>query len=102
MRQMLERLMVSRRCCWRAATRSSRLQRVAGQWYVVGFRVAIAITSRRAEGGKAPWATRARRILQTTQALLEIATTPTANGMTVTVQCLGHLQVRRVVWRYHP
>src|SRR6266571_3179488 len=60
MRQILERLMVSMRRCWRAVTRSSKLQRVAGQWYVVGFRVAMAITSSRAEGGKAPRATRAR------------------------------------------
>src|SRR2546430_15690381 len=81
MRQILERLIVPRRRCWRAVTRSSRLQRVAGQWYVGGFRVAIAITASRAEGGKAPRATRAWCILQATQALGEIATSPTANSM---------------------
>ncbi len=91
--------MVSMRRCWRAVTRSSKLQRVAGQWYVVGFRVAMAITSSRAEGGKAPRATRARCILQATQALGEIATAPTANRMAVTVQLLGYLQIGRVRWR---
>src|SRR6266446_6084110 len=83
------------RCCWRVATRSSRLQRVAGQWYVAGLRVAIDSTSRRDEGGKAPRPTRARRILQATEAVLHIATAPTANGMTVTVEFLGHLKIRR-------
>src|SRR5205823_2709207 len=62
-----------------------------------GVRVAIAITARRAAGGKAPWPTGARRILQAMEALRQIATAPTANGMAVTVQCLGHLQIRRVV-----
>src|SRR2546426_8995148 len=94
---MLERLMTHGRCCSRAATRSSRLQRVAAQWYRAGLRVAIAITSRRAEGGKAPRPTRARRILQATEALRKIATAPTANGMAVTVEILGHLKIRRAV-----
>src|SRR5262252_11117793 len=52
MRQMLERLMIPGRRCARAATKSSRLQRVAAQWYVAGLRVAIAITSRCSAGGK--------------------------------------------------
>ena len=69
---------------------------------MAGFLVAIASTSTRSEGGKAPRATRARRILQATQALLKIAISPTANGMAVTVQILGHLQVRRAVWRRRP
>src|SRR2546426_12708287 len=99
MRQILERLMVSMRRCWRAVTRSSKLQRVAGQWYVVGFRVAMAITSSRAEGGKAPRATRARCILQATQALGERATAPTANRMAGAVRVLGDLQIRRGRWR---
>jgi hypothetical protein len=43
----------------------------------------MAITSSRAEGGKAPRATRARGILQATQALGEIATAPTANRIVV-------------------
>src|SRR2546423_15174173 len=83
MRQTLERLMVHGRRCNRAAPRSSRLQRVAGQWYVAGLRVAIDITSRRCEGGKAPGPTQARRILQATEAVYKIATAPTANGMAV-------------------
>src|SRR4051795_13522777 len=97
MRQMLERLMPQGRCCSRAATRSSRLQRVAAQWYRAGLRVAIEITSRRAEGGKAPRPTRARRILQATETLRKIATAPTAHGMAVTVEFLGHLKIRRAV-----
>src|SRR5882672_9172613 len=96
-RQILERLIVQVRPCARAATRSSRLQRVAEQWYRAGLRVAIDITSRRAEGGKAPRPTRARRILQATEALRKIAIAPTANGMAMTVEIMGHLKIRRAV-----
>src|SRR5256885_8069894 len=81
MRQIVERLMVQVRPCTRAATRSSRLQRVAAQWYVAGLRVAIAITSRRAKGGKAPRPTRARRILEAIEAMRKIAMAPTTYGM---------------------
>src|SRR3989442_9291794 len=95
MRQILERLMVSMRRCWRAVTRSSKLQRVAGQWYVVGLRVAIAITSSRAEGGKAPRATRARCILQATQALGKIATAPTTHRMAGTTERPGGVPIWR-------
>jgi hypothetical protein len=90
------------RRCLRAATRSSRRQRVAGQWYVAGLRVAIDMTSRRSEGGKAPGPTRARCILKATQAVLQIATAPTANGMAVTVEILGHRKIRRAVRRRRP
>src|SRR5262245_34028805 len=86
MRQMLERLMILGQRCARAASRSLSPQRVAAQWYVAGLRVAIAITSRRAEGGKAPRPTRARRILQATEALRQRATAPTPHGMAVTWQ----------------
>ena len=41
--------------------------------------------------------TRPRRILQATEALRKIATAPTANGMAVTVEILGHLKIRRAV-----
>src|SRR5262252_1989776 len=102
MRQMLERLMVQGRHCTRAATRSSRLQRVDGPSYVAGLRVAIAITSRRCEGGKAPGSTRAWRLLQAAEAMFAITTAPTAHGMTVTVEFLGHLQIRRTVRRRSP
>src|SRR5437870_6823485 len=94
---MLERLMTHGRCCSRAATRSSRLQRVAAQWYVAGLRVAIAITSRRAEGGKAPRPTGARRIVQATEAVVKITMAPTANSMAITVERRGHLEIRRAV-----
>src|SRR6059036_3691583 len=97
MRQRLERLMTHGRCCSRAATRSSRLQRVAAQWYRAGLRVAIAITSRRAAGGKAPRPTRAWRILQATEALRKRATAPPANGVAVTMEILGDLKIRWVV-----
>src|SRR5712671_4986160 len=102
MRQTLERLMVQERYCPRAATRSSRLQRVAGQWYVVGLRVAINITSSRCEGGKAPGAAQARRILQATEAVYKIATAPTANGMAVTVESFGYLKIGRAVCSRSP
>ena len=59
--------------------------------------MAIAITSRRAEGGKAPRSTRAQRILQATEALRKVATAPTATGMAVTVEILSHLKMRRAV-----
>src|SRR5512145_319883 len=48
-------------------------------------------------GGKAPGPTRARCILKATKAVLKIATAPTANGMAVTVELLGHLKIRRAV-----
>src|ERR671929_579723 len=69
------------------------------QWYVAGLRVAIDITSRRCAGGKAPGPTRARRILQATEAVYTIATAPTANGMAVTIESPGHLKMRRAVRR---
>ena len=89
---MLERLIVQDHCCcWRAATRSSRLQRVAGQCAAAGFLVAIDSTSTRSEGGKAPRATRARRILQALEAVRKIAMTPTTDRMALTVHLGGHL-----------
>src|SRR5262245_65459624 len=60
------------------------------------------MTSRRSEGGKAPGPTRARCILKATKAVLKIATTPTANGMAVTAELLGHLKIRRAVRRCRP
>src|SRR5215472_11947840 len=102
MRQMLERLMTHGRCGSRAATRSARLQCVAAQWYVAGLRVAIAITSRRAKGGKAPRPTRARRILEAIEAMRKIAMAPTTHGMAVTLQLVSHLQIRRAVRRRSP
>src|SRR4030095_6328446 len=93
--QMLEGLIIPGRRCARATTKSSRLQRVAAQWYVAGLRVAIAITSRRSAGGKARRPTRTRRILQTTEAMHKIATAPTTHSMAVTLQLVGHLKIRR-------
>jgi hypothetical protein len=69
---------------------------------VAGLRVAIAITSSRSEGGKAPGSTRARGILQATEALFQVATSPPANGVTVTMEIRGHLKIRRAVWRRRP
>src|SRR5919197_6619407 len=102
MRHMLERLLSPGRRCARAAIRSWRLQCVAAQWYVAGLRVAIAITSRRAEGGKAPRPPRAQGILQATEALRQRATSPTTHGMAGTLPLVGHLQIRRVVRRRSP
>src|SRR5262247_1853173 len=99
---MLERLMSQGRRCARAATRSSRLQRVAAQWNVAGLRVAIAITSRRSAGGKAPRPNRARCILEAVEAMRQIALAPTTNRMAVTLQLVGHLQIRRMVRRCSP
>src|SRR6478735_1995235 len=86
-RQMLERLRGCSRCCGSAATRSSRLHRVAGQCNVAGFLVAIDSTATRAEGGNAPRATRARCILQAAETVRQITLTPTAHRMALT----GHL-----------
>src|SRR5882724_11663561 len=102
MRQILERLMGPVRLCTRAATKSSRLQRVAAQWYVAGLRVAIDITSRRSEGGKAPRPTGARRIVQATEAVVKITLAPTANSMAITVELGGHLEIRRALRRRGP
>jgi len=60
---------------------------------VAGFLVAIDSTSTRSEGGKAPRATRARRILQAEDAVLKIALTPTADGMALASQLGGHLHM---------
>jgi len=69
---------------------------------VAGFLVAIDSTSTRAEGGKAPRATRARRILQAVEAVRQIAMTPTADGMTLTAHLGGHLHMRGSIWRGAP
>src|SRR3954470_1285434 len=98
MRQMLERLMGCSRCCGSAATKSSRLHRVAGQEYVAGFLVAIASTSTRSEGGNAPRATRARDILQAVEPMGQRTLTPPAHRMTLTGQLRGNLEIRWTVW----
>src|SRR5918994_3253649 len=46
-------------------------------------------------GGKAPRATRARGILKATETLCQIATSPTANGMAITVELLSDLKIQR-------
>jgi len=66
---------------------------------VAGFLVAIDSTSTRSEGGKAPRATWARRILQTLEAVRQIALTPTADGMPLTGHLGGHLHIRWLLWR---
>jgi hypothetical protein len=75
---------------------------VAAQGYVAGLRVAIAIPSRRAQGGKAPRPTRARRILEAIEAMHKIAMAPATHGMAVTLQRVSHLQIRRAVRRRSP
>src|SRR5438105_14573807 len=103
MRQILERLIVrDQYCCWRAATISSRLHRVAGQCASAGFLVAIDSTSTRSEGGKALRAARARGILQSFEAVRKIAMTPTANCMAFTVHLDGHLKIRGLIGRGGP
>lgn len=96
-RQRLERLMGRKRCWGRAATRSSRLQRVAGQWEVTGFWVAIDSTSTRSEGGNAPRTTRTRRIVQAGEAIGQRALPPSANRMTLVAQVGGHLEIRGLI-----
>src|SRR6267143_7323965 len=59
-------------------------------------------TSNRSEGGKAPRTTRARRILQTGEAVRKIALTPPADRMTLTGQLGGHLHIRRLIWGGDP
>ena len=67
-----------------------------------GFLVASASTSTRSEGGNAPWATRARGILQAVEAVRQIALTPTADRMAFTGHLGRHLEIRRVLWRGGP
>src|SRR5215471_3629155 len=102
MRQLLERLMGCSRCCGSAATKSSRLHRVAGQCYVAGFLVAMDSTATRSEGGNAPRASRAWGILQAIAPVRQITLTPAAHRMALTGPCGGHLQMRWVVWRRAP
>src|SRR5215467_1359835 len=92
-RQMLERLMGCIRCGGSAATKSSRLHRVAGQRYVAGFRVAIASTSTRSAGGNARRAPRARGILQAVEAVSQIALTPPTDRMALTGHLGRHVQI---------
>ena len=69
---------------------------------MAGFLVAIDSTSTRSEGGKAPRATRARRILEAVEAVRQRALTPTADGMTLTGHRGGYLQIRWSIWRGAP
>jgi hypothetical protein len=66
---------------------------------VAGFLVAIASTSTRSEGGNAPWATRARGILQAVEAVRQVALTPPADRMALTGHVGGHLKIRWAVGR---
>src|SRR5215813_2885934 len=100
MRQIVARLMGTAGLRWRnVAAISSTLHRVAGQWYSAGGRVAMAMTSTRSEGGKAPWSSRPRSILKPSQPVLNITGAPEANGMAVTVQLGCHPAVGRLLWR---
>jgi hypothetical protein len=54
-------------------------------------------TSMRSAGGKNPWPTGPRGVLQTCQALVEVAVTPQADGMTVTVEFGSDLEIGRLI-----
>ena len=54
-------------------------------------------TSTSSEGGKASRPTRPRSVLQAGEAVLDKAVPPEADGMAVTVQLAGNLNVGRVV-----
>lgn len=69
---------------------------------MAGFLVAIASTATRAAGGKAPRATRARRLVQALEPVRQRALTPTADGMPLTGHRGGHLPMRWVLWRGSP
>jgi len=53
-------------------------------------------------GGKSAAVDPARRIMQATEALLQIATSPPAAGMALTVHLGDHLQIRGMIWRGAP
>ena len=69
---------------------------------MAGFLVALDSTSTRSEGGKAPRTTRARRIVQASEAVRKRAMTPPADRMTLTVPLGGHLHMRRLIWGGDP
>ena len=69
---------------------------------MAGFLVALDSTSTRSEGGKAPRPTRARRIVQASEAMRKRAMTPPADRMTLTVHLGGHLHIRRLIWGGDP
>jgi len=102
MRQMRERLRGGSRGCGSAATKSSRLHRVAGQGDVAGFWVAIASISTRSAGGNALRRPRARGLLQAVEAVRQLALPPTADRMALTGHLGGHVQSGGAVWRGDP
>ena len=55
------------------------------------------MTCRRSEGGKAPGATGAGSVLEAGQAVRDIAFTPLANGVAVTIQGVGNLLIGRLL-----
>jgi len=77
---------------------SSRLHRVAGQWWSAGVFVASDRTSMRSEGGKAPRPTWPGRILQTGEPVCEIPGAPEADRLAVTVHVGRHPEIRRGIW----
>src|SRR2546430_17006258 len=96
---MVERLIAWLRA-WlrRTAVMSSRLHRVAGQWWSAGVFVASDRTSMRSEGGKAPRPTWPGRILQTGEPVCEIPGAPEADRLAVTGHGGRHPEIRRGQW----
>ena len=84
---MVERVMAS--SAWRLTSsiaRSSSVQRVAGQWWSAVAWEASATTSRRSSGGKSPWPTGPRGVLQAGETAFEKALAPEGNGVAVAVE----------------
>src|SRR2546430_2618553 len=75
----------------------SRVQPLAGRLCSSVLLVAMAMTATRSEGGKAPGATGARRVLQALQAVDEKAFTPAADSVAVAAKFAGDVLVGGIV-----
>src|SRR5271167_3243741 len=95
---MVERVIAS--SAWRltkTAARSSRLHWLATQLCSLVLLVAKVTTSSCSSGGKAPRPTRARSILQASEALFQEAVAPLPDRVAVAVQFGSDLQVGGLV-----
>jgi len=96
---MVERLMASWWAWFRiAAAMSSRLQRVAVEPPWAGRLLAMATTSLRASGGKAPGPTGPRSVLQAGEPVFQIAAAPMRDGVATAAEFRGDLAVVGVLW----
>src|ERR1700681_1302526 len=95
--------MVSSACrLTRAAARSSRLHWLATQSCSLVLLVARVTTSSCSSGGKAPWPTGTRSILQASETVLEKTRSPKNDGVATATELVGNLQIGRLIFGCQP